>query len=42
MPFQDLSDLDQEQKKRLENLAKTKRLEGMDTNNLITEVNHDY
>lgn len=42
MPLQDLSELDTEQKKRLEALSKTKLLENMDTTQLIIEVNNDY
>ncbi len=42
MPLQDLSELDTEQKKRLQNLAKTKKLESMETTTLIIEVNADY
>ncbi|KAL4427402.1 hypothetical protein ABPG74_009674 [Tetrahymena malaccensis] len=42
MPLQDLSELDTEQKKRLEALAKTKQLENLETTALIIEVNNDY
>ncbi len=42
MPFQDLSELDTEQKKRIETLAKTKKLEEMETTNLILEVSNDF
>ena len=42
MPLQDLSELDTEQKKRLESLAKTKKLETLETTALIIEVNNDY
>ncbi|CAD8156782.1 unnamed protein product [Paramecium pentaurelia] len=42
MPIQDLSELDTEQKRRLEQLAKTKKLENLDTTALIAEVNYDY
>jgi dynein heavy chain len=39
MPIQDLNELDTEQKKRLENLAKTKKLENVETTSLLMEVN---
>ena len=42
MPTNDLNDLDTEQKKRLEALAKTKKLEGTETTSLLMEVNNDY
>ncbi|EGR27865.1 hypothetical protein IMG5_187090 [Ichthyophthirius multifiliis] len=42
MPLQDLSELDSEQKKRLESLSKTKQFENQETKNLIIEVNNDY
>lgn len=42
MPLQDLSELDSEQKKRLEALAKTSKLKDKDTTSLIMEVNQDY
>lgn len=42
MPVQDLSDLDTEQKRRLESLAKTKKLENLDATALLGEVNYDY
>jgi dynein heavy chain len=42
MPTQDLVDLDTEQKRRLEHLAKTKKLEAAETTGLIMEVNNDY
>lgn len=42
MPIQDLNELDTEQKKRLEILAKTKKLENIETTALLIEVNNDY
>ena len=42
MPLTDLSELDSEQKKRLEHLSKTKQLEGAEVTNLLTEINNDY
>lgn len=42
MPNQDLNELDTEQRKRLDMLAKTKKLEQMDTTQLLMEVNNDY
>jgi len=43
MPREDLADLDQEQKKRLEELTKnTKALKGEDLADLIIEVDNDY
>lgn len=42
MPMQDLNELDSEQKKRLENLCKTKKLEQEEMSGLIQEVNNDY
>lgn len=38
----DLPELDQEQKKRLENLAKNKKLKDMESTSLIMEVGYDY
>jgi len=40
--MQDLNELDSEQKKRLENLCKTKKLEQEEMSGLIQEVNNDY
>ena len=42
MPLHDLSELDTEQKKRIEQLAKTKKLENMETTQLTLEVNADF
>lgn len=42
MPTQDLSELDTEQKRRLEHLAKNKKLESVETTQLLMEVNQDY
>jgi dynein heavy chain len=42
MPLHDLSELDTEQKKRIEALAKTKKLENMETTALTLEVNSDF
>lgn len=38
----DLPELDQEQKKRLENMAKNKKLKDMEATGLIMEVGYDY
>ena len=38
----DLPELDQEQKRRLENMAKTKRLKDMECTGLLMEVGYDY
>ena len=38
----DLPELDQEQKRRLENLAKTKKLKDMECTGLLMEVGYDY
>lgn len=42
MPIQDLSELDTEQKRRLELLAKTKKIENVDATAVLGEVNYDY
>lgn len=42
MPLHDLSELDTEQKKRIESLAKTKKLENLETTALTLEVNSDF
>lgn len=42
MPLHDLSELDTEQKKRIESLAKTKKLENSETTSLTLEVNSDF
>jgi dynein heavy chain len=42
MPISDLNELESEQKKRLEQLSKTKKLQNMETTALILEVNNDY
>ena len=42
MPKEDLAELDTEQKKRIENLAKTKKIGDIDTQALIQEVNFDF
>lgn len=42
MPLTDLSELDSEQKKRLEHLSKTKQLEGAEVTSLLIEINNDY
>ena len=42
MPTQDLNELDTEQKKRLEAMAKTKKLESMEKTTLLMSVYHDY
>jgi len=38
----DLPELDQEQKRRLESMAKTKKLKDIDCTNLLMEVGYDY
>lgn len=38
----DLPELDQEQKRRLENMAKTKKLKDMECTGLLMEVGYDY
>ena len=38
----DLPELDQEQKRRLENLAKTKKLKEMECTGLLMEIGYDY
>ena len=38
----DLPELDQEQKRRLENMAKTKKLKEMECTGLLMEVGYDY
>ena len=42
MPVQDLSELDTEQKKRIADLAKTTKIEDLDTTALIADVNLDF
>lgn len=42
MPIQDLNDLDAEQKRRLEYLTRTKKLEGVDPTPLLLDVCYDY
>ena len=42
MPIQDLSELETEQKRRLELLAKTKKIENVDATAVLGEVNYDY
>ncbi|KAL4440889.1 hypothetical protein ABPG74_009302 [Tetrahymena malaccensis] len=42
MPTQDLSELDTEQKKRIADLAKTTKIEDLDTTALIADVNMDF
>jgi len=42
MPIQDLSELDTEQKKRIDILAKNGKVVEQDTTNLLTEVNKDF
>jgi dynein heavy chain len=38
----DLPELDQEQKRRLENMAKTKKIKDMECTTLLMEVGYDY
>ena len=38
----DLPELDQEQKRRLENMAKTKNIKDMECTTLLMEVGYDY
>ena len=38
----DLPELDQEQKRRLENMAKTKKIKDMECTSLLMEVGYDY
>lgn len=42
MPIQDLNDLDAEQKRRLEMLTRTKKLEGIDPTPLLMDVSYEY
>jgi dynein heavy chain len=38
----DLPELDQEQKRRLESMAKTKKIKDMECTTLLMEVGYDY